>query len=63
LRRNFLLKHVIEGKLEGRTEVTGRQGRICKKLLEGLKEKRGNWKLKEETLYRTPMENSFWKRL
>jgi hypothetical protein len=27
LRGNWLLKHVIEGKLEGRMEVTGRQGR------------------------------------
>jgi hypothetical protein len=27
LRRNCLLKHVIEGKLEGRIEVTGRRGR------------------------------------
>jgi len=61
LRRNCLLKHVkhvVEGKLEGRTEVTGRQGRICKQLLESLKENKGNWKLKEEALYRTLMENS-----
>jgi hypothetical protein len=41
-----LLKHVIEGKLEGRIEVTGRQGRACKQLLEGLNEKRRNWILK-----------------
>jgi hypothetical protein len=27
LRRNCLLKHVIEGKLEGRTEMTGWQRR------------------------------------
>jgi hypothetical protein len=27
LRRNCLLKHVIEGKIEGRIEVTGRRGR------------------------------------
>jgi hypothetical protein len=27
LRRNCLLKHVIEGKLEGRIEMTGRRGR------------------------------------
>jgi hypothetical protein len=26
LHRNCLLKHVIEGKLEGRIEVTGRRG-------------------------------------
>ena len=29
-RRNFLLKQVIEGKMEGRIEVTGRRGRIRK---------------------------------
>jgi hypothetical protein len=27
LRRNCLLKHVIEGKIEGRIKVTGRRGR------------------------------------
>jgi hypothetical protein len=39
LRRNCLLKHVIEGKLEGRIEMTGRRGRRLKQLLGGLKEK------------------------
>jgi L-serine deaminase len=34
------IKHVIEGKLEGRMEVTGRRGRRCKQLLDDLKEKR-----------------------
>jgi hypothetical protein len=41
LRRNCLLKHVIEGKLEGRIEMTGRRGRRRKQLLDDLKEKRG----------------------
>jgi hypothetical protein len=35
------LKHVIEGKVEGRIKVTGRQGRRFKQLLDDLKEKRG----------------------
>jgi hypothetical protein len=39
LRRNCLLKHVIEGKLEGRVEMTGIRGRRCKQLLDDLKEK------------------------
>jgi hypothetical protein len=52
LRRNCLLKHVIEGKLEGRIEMTGRRGRRRKQLLEDLKEKRGHWKLIEEALDR-----------
>jgi hypothetical protein len=38
LRRNFLLKQVIEGKLEGRIDVTGRRGRRRKQLLDDLKE-------------------------
>lgn len=32
---------IIKGKIEGRVEVTGRQGRRDKQLLDGLKEKRG----------------------
>jgi hypothetical protein len=37
LRRNCLLKHVIEGKLEVRVEVTGRRGRRRKQLLYNLR--------------------------
>jgi hypothetical protein len=48
LRRNCLLKHVTEGKIEGRTEVTERRGRTRKQLLEDLKERRGYCKLKEK---------------
>jgi hypothetical protein len=55
--RNCLLKHVIEGKLEGRIEVMERWGRRRKQLLDILKEKRRYWKLNEEaldcTLWRT----------
>jgi hypothetical protein len=40
LRRNCLLKHVIERKIEGRIEVTGRRGRRHKQLLDDLNEKR-----------------------
>jgi hypothetical protein len=53
LRRNCLLKHVIEGKIEGRIEVTERRGRRLKHILDDLKENRGYWKLKEEALDRT----------
>jgi hypothetical protein len=53
LRRNCLLKHVIEGKLEGRLEMTGRRGRRRKKLLDDLKERRRYWNFKEEALGRT----------
>jgi hypothetical protein len=40
VRRNCLLKHAIEGKLERRIEMTGRRGRRRKQLLDDLKEKR-----------------------
>jgi len=39
-----------EGKVEGKIEVRERRGRRRKQLLEGLQEKRGCWKLKEEAL-------------
>jgi len=50
--RNCVLKHAVEGKVEGRIEMVGRQGRRSKQLLEDLKVKRGYWKLKEESLDR-----------
>ena len=37
LRRNFLLQRVIEGKIKGGIEVTGRRGRRRRKLLKDLK--------------------------
>jgi hypothetical protein len=45
LRRNCLLKHVIEGNIEGRSD--GRRGRRRRQLLDDLKERREYWKLKE----------------
>jgi hypothetical protein len=53
LRRNCLLKQVIEGKLEGRIEMTGRRGIRRKQLLDDLREEKRYWKLKEEALDRT----------
>ena len=53
LRRNCLLQRVTEGKIQGGIEVTGRQGRRCRKLLNDLKERRGYSHLKEEALDRT----------
>jgi hypothetical protein len=46
-RRNCLLKHVIEGNVEGRTRVTGRRGSRRKQLLNGLKEPGRYWKQKD----------------
>jgi hypothetical protein len=53
LRRNCLLQRVTEGKIQGRIEVTGKQGRRRTKLLDDLKERRGYSHLKEEVLDRT----------
>ena len=60
--RNCLLKHVIEGKIEGRIEVMGRWGRKHKQLMNDIKEDRGYWKLRGNTRLRC-LENLLWKRL
>jgi hypothetical protein len=41
LLRNCLLRQVIEGKIKGGIEVTGRRGRRRRKLPDNLKERRG----------------------
>jgi hypothetical protein len=53
LRRNCLLQQVTEGKIQGRIEVTGRQGRRRRKLLDDLMERGVYSHLKEEALDRT----------
>jgi len=53
LRGNCLPQRVIKGKIQGAIEVTGRQGRRRRKLLDDLKERRGYSDLKEEALDRT----------
>ena len=53
LRRNCFLQQVIEGKIKGGIEVTGRRGIKRRKLLDDLKERRGFSQLKEEALDRT----------
>jgi hypothetical protein len=50
---------VIEGKLEGRIEITGRRERRRKQLLDNIKEKRRYRKLKEEALDRTLWRTHF----
>jgi hypothetical protein len=50
LRRNCLLKQVIEGKIKGEIEVIRRQGRRRKKLLDDLKDRNGFCEMKEEAL-------------
>ena len=53
LRRNCLLKRVIEGKIKGGREVTGRRGIRCRKLLDDLEDRRVYCHLKEEAVDRT----------
>ena len=59
LRRNCLLKQVIEGKIKGEMEVARRRGRRRKKLLDELKDRRGYSYLKEEALDRTMWRHRF----
>jgi hypothetical protein len=59
LRRNCLLQHAMEEKIDERIEVTGRRGRRRKQLLDDLKERRGYCKLEGETLERTLWRTRF----
>jgi hypothetical protein len=56
LRGKCLLQRVIEGKIKGGVEVTGRWGRRSRKLLDDLKESRGYSHFKEEAL-----DGSMWR--
>jgi hypothetical protein len=59
LRRNCLLQWVIEGKIKGGIEVTGRRRRKRRKLLDDLKESRGYCHLTDEALDRTMWRAGF----
>ena len=59
LRRNCLLKQVIEGKIKGEMEVTRRRVRRSRKLLDDFKNRRGYSHLKEEALDCTMWRNRF----
>jgi len=59
LRRNCLLKYVIEREIEVSLEVTGRRLRRRKQLMGDLKEKRTYWKYKEVSLICTLWRNGF----
>jgi hypothetical protein len=58
LRRNCLLKEIIEGKIKGQIEVTRRRGRIRMKLLDDLRDRRDYSHLKE-ALDRIKWRNRF----
>jgi hypothetical protein len=55
-RMNSFRKRLVEGKIERRVEVTGRQGRRRKQLLFDLKEGIEYWKLNEDLL-----DGSLWR--
>jgi hypothetical protein len=62
LRRNCLLQRVIEGKIQGGIEMTGRRGRRRRKLLDNLKERRG-YSFEGGSSGSHYVESSLWKRL
>jgi hypothetical protein len=62
VRRNRLLRHVIEGRIDGTIEVVAGRELRCKKLVYDLKEKKGYKKLKKEALDRTLCRTGFGRR-
>jgi hypothetical protein len=63
LRANCLLQRVIEGKIQGGIEVTGRRGRRSRKLLDDLKKKERILSFGGESSGSHYVESSFWRRL
>jgi hypothetical protein len=61
LRRNCLLRQVIEGEIKEGIEVTERRGRRRRKLLDDLKERREYSHLKEKALDHTIWRARFGK--
>jgi hypothetical protein len=59
LRKSCLLQQVLKGKIKGVIEVKGRRGRRRRKLLDGLKVRRGSAHLKEEALDRPMWRTRF----
>jgi hypothetical protein len=59
LRRKRFLKYVTEGKIEGRIEVTGRQGKRREQLLDDLNEMGRHCELNEEVLDRSLKRTHF----
>ena len=59
LRSNCFLKQSTEGNVKGEIEVTRRQGRRRKKLLDDLKDRRGYSQLEEEAVDRNMWRGCF----
>jgi len=62
LLRGCILKHVIEGKIRGKIEVTRIRGRRRKKLLKNFKAKRV-LEIERGSIRSHSMEKPLWKRL
>jgi hypothetical protein len=62
LRRNCVLKRVIEGKIKAKIEVKGRRGRRRKELLDCLKEKK-ILELERRSTRSPSVGNSLWESL
>jgi hypothetical protein len=63
LSRNCLLQRVIEGKIQGGIEVTGRQGRRCTRLLDDLNGKERILSFEGGSSGSHYLESLLWKRL
>jgi len=59
--RNYLLRHVTEGKIEGWIEVTERRGRRHKKLLSDLEETRRISSIERGSTKSLSVGNSLWR--
>ena len=62
LRWTCLVKHLIQGRINGSIEVTERRGRRRKKLLVDVKEKTGYWNSKELAVDLTVRRSGFVRR-
>jgi hypothetical protein len=61
LRSNCFLKHVIEGKLEAKIEVTGKRGRRRKQLLDDLQEEERMLEIARGSTRSNCVDKSLWK--
>ena len=59
--RNFILKHVIEEKIEGKMDVMVRVGRRRKQLLDDLEKKQSMLKIERGCTDPPSVESSLWK--
>jgi len=61
LRRNCLLNHFIEGKIEGRIEVMGKPGTRLQQSQKDIKEKKRLLEMERRSTRSHSVKNSLWK--